>query len=1181
MILIKENLGKFFRWSIRRLEKWDYEKRPEDESPQFRSLAPKKDKISEVYMNALDFAFKDPSIYNIAVTGPYGSGKSSVLESYFAQREEHKRLGISLAQEENSENKEPAIDEKILNQIIHQISPSHTSASSFYRRENVRWWKLLGLASCWWLAILAILYLLNFRWLLAFSNSVVDDSGWLPTTLSFVTSGTFRVGVIIVFAICLFGVLIWIIRLQITQRVIKRLGFNDVSVDFFPDDNSSIFDRYLGEVIYLLRSSGATAIIFEDLDRFRDSSVFVRLREINSVLNKSNKGNPIHFIYVLRDDMFSVKDRTKYFDFIIPIVPVADNSNAYEHMINMLSVGGKLPNLDEVFVSDVSLYIDEMRTITNIVNEYEVYDSVVQPLNQCKNKMFAIVVYKNLFPDDFALMQYGEGFVPYALSSLVEKIKQAENERLDEEIELLIKAGASDEGDEDSAKTKLDAQLRLLRLEQKEIENSDCFSDIVAVSKSETVSDILDANEDFTIFISAKNFPLAWYLLKNGYINEQYAEYASHFYEHSLKRSDKEYLRASVDGRSLGYDFALKDPEKIFKRRPQVIFQPTSLNFDLFAFLLSSGTQHEMELANQFRIIEHDQIGFLCEFWSTGINRIYFLQQLLDRERASFGKDSVLLEVLEYSQETLLEIVTSALYSLDFSMIAILQKRQKIIDLIEGDEFVIPGNLTKGGQDTLFTNIRLLAVEFSNISSAAPEGIAKYWVYENSAYKLNLVNLTTIAYDILHPPMSEDDFNHRNFTSLISRGETSLLKKIESEMSNYIKCLIDLGVAIRDSEEVALRVLNDSSIDLELRQGYLTLLKTGITSLSSIDDTALQGLAVAQGKIDANEENVLQHFHKEQHLTDGLVIMMNSASPPLDFSSIDFKAYHQDFKANFFRAVIKCNKLDDVRYIDILKSLKMHYKDFSFEEIDEGKVNLLIKARIIRFSKAVLVFLRGHFPSSVLQLVLQNIHPYTSLLKREPSLLAMVEVRGLLNSKTNYQNKLNLLGVISEPISLKGLNVSPSVKRYIIENNFDEEDFQFVLKGFSAEPNSIKRAIVEQMTYTHAIAYLRNEKIYIPSEALSMLVQYGGIRQDDSLHLLAIAVKGYSFSELVKVLNLMSESGFVEALSGYRPRIELSSGGLALAEVLRCKGWISSYKQIAGSGMYRVIGRRSSNLPRV
>ncbi|WP_342585956.1 hypothetical protein [Zhengella mangrovi] len=49
-----------------------------------------------VYSEALDFATADPKVYNIALTGPYGSGKSSIIQS-FLKKHPRSKLHISLA----------------------------------------------------------------------------------------------------------------------------------------------------------------------------------------------------------------------------------------------------------------------------------------------------------------------------------------------------------------------------------------------------------------------------------------------------------------------------------------------------------------------------------------------------------------------------------------------------------------------------------------------------------------------------------------------------------------------------------------------------------------------------------------------------------------------------------------------------------------------------------------------------------------------------------------------------------------------------------------------------------------------------------------------------------------------------------------------------------------------------
>ena len=48
----------------------------------FEKLSPTTDADVKVYQEAFDFVFSNDDVRNIAISGAYGAGKSSVLESY-------------------------------------------------------------------------------------------------------------------------------------------------------------------------------------------------------------------------------------------------------------------------------------------------------------------------------------------------------------------------------------------------------------------------------------------------------------------------------------------------------------------------------------------------------------------------------------------------------------------------------------------------------------------------------------------------------------------------------------------------------------------------------------------------------------------------------------------------------------------------------------------------------------------------------------------------------------------------------------------------------------------------------------------------------------------------------------------------------------------------------------------
>lgn len=111
-----------------------------DKDLRFQKLTPLADADISIYEEAIDYTFQNADIKNVAISGVYGAGKSSVLESYQTKHPEYSFLPISLAhfhdpeQESNAQSmsvKEVVLEGKILNQLIHQIPAENIPQTNF------------------------------------------------------------------------------------------------------------------------------------------------------------------------------------------------------------------------------------------------------------------------------------------------------------------------------------------------------------------------------------------------------------------------------------------------------------------------------------------------------------------------------------------------------------------------------------------------------------------------------------------------------------------------------------------------------------------------------------------------------------------------------------------------------------------------------------------------------------------------------------------------------------------------------------------------------------------------------------------------------------------------------------------------------------------------------------------
>lgn len=191
------------------------------------------------------------------------------------------------------------------------------------------------------------------------------------------------------------------------------------------EDENSIFNHHLDEILYFFQCTTYNVVIIEDLDRFNTTDIFLKLRELNYLLNQSKiVGRKITFIYAIKDDMFADSSRTKFFDYITTVIPVISPFNSKEILRKALIALGHENEVNDDTIKEVAFFIGDMRLLQNIANEYHQYRLRLGCDDAHKidnNKLLALIVYKNYYPNDFALLPKRGGKIYAALCPEIKK----------------------------------------------------------------------------------------------------------------------------------------------------------------------------------------------------------------------------------------------------------------------------------------------------------------------------------------------------------------------------------------------------------------------------------------------------------------------------------------------------------------------------------------------------------------------------------------------------------------------------------------------------------------------------------------------------------------------------------------------------------------------------------------
>ena len=402
----------------------------EKKKNEFTDLAPIDDiENGDEYLKALHWAIKKEKVKNIALAGPYGAGKSSIIDTYLKKHRiiRSKSLRVSMATfvenktDENGNPKKISLEQDeielgILKQLFYKVNYKKIPQSRYRKLHKINWkcvWGYLILIFLTFGVIEFIFFPDTFQMIIA----KIEEAGGKFGLKGMVSNSIF-------FALCVGGLAI----IARTYRlVLFRFKVSEVKlpaetiVKNSEAAGETIFNKNMDEIVYFFEETKYRVVFFEDLDRLENPSIFIHLRELNTLLNNYDgiKGH-IVFVYAIRDDIFTDTDRTKFFEFIIPVIPIINSTNSGEIFLQKLEESKKKGILHEIsqeFILDVSPYIEDMRILQNIYNEFVIYKETIcidQDLKLSDETMMALIIFKNLYPQEFAELQMERGVVKQA-----------------------------------------------------------------------------------------------------------------------------------------------------------------------------------------------------------------------------------------------------------------------------------------------------------------------------------------------------------------------------------------------------------------------------------------------------------------------------------------------------------------------------------------------------------------------------------------------------------------------------------------------------------------------------------------------------------------------------------------------------------------------------------------------
>lgn len=1036
-----------------------------DNSSGYEDFAPKSEiENGEEYIKALHWALKNKEVKNIALAGPYGSGKSSIIRSYLKKHPSTCALNISLAtfgwEKEEYDEFKNEIELGILKQLFYKVDSSKIPQSR-YRKIHKRYYRRF--VSIVTMAVFLFLAVFLFF----FPTTSEDCIDWIIKCGNYnnlSNSGSF----IITSGFGILGILIisYIFQWMATHFKIKEVNIADKATVSDGKEEDSIFDRNMDEIVYFFEETHYDTVFIEDLDRFDSSEIFVKLRELNTILNNYELiKRRIVFVYAIKDNMFKDDERTKFFDFIIPVIPIINSTNSGEKLRDKLKFivqenGISSHNISSSYITLVSPFIGDMRVLTSICNEFVVYKNALCNLHLKDEEMFSIMIFKNLFPADFSELEAEKGIVKEAfidknlfVNNKIEQLKKCNEECLNalEEVEhdILIdlkeikaafmnfltesKGGFSYcrlnnsnysyeqimENDFNLNQFNCDSSAIIYfysanghrnnrTIENMEMEIRNNRKDYIyrfnylrnseGYRKEEIKKEIED-NElsimnlrtfslklllekyDVEEVLSAKvrENKVLVFLLRRGFINENYADYINYFHPNSITSDEMNYIRGIRMEESVGdFSYRIKNVAQVCDRIEDYEFkQVEALNYDVVDYLitkmnsdekciklfegLAQGTNKAIEFIKSY--VERNQnipafIKTLCEYYSAFWRDIY--------NNDSFSEDS------KFKYLSLICLYASIE---DIAQMNNVEYASRISNFITERKDALV-KLSNVSSEKIISIFKRLYFRFVCIDIKGVEHSVLDYIFNEKIYELN-IDMITSFFEYKYPEKVAG-LKVANYTTICEISDDSLMSYVYANFKNYITEIVlgqDINICedIHAVEDILERLYKSNP---EICKAVLD--KENITwdnlydccnCIDSEDDKEAKKAIwdyVLNNKRIAVSWNNFMCYYEGYKLTSELLSWMNEEIEQLmQDSQVD----------NITDEVIKDIIVQDVSPKTFEKLIKkFELKEFTnnLNEFTSEKISIMVKEQYIPFSIERLDEMKDVAPDSVKEYIIYN-----------------------------------------------------------------------------------------------------------------------------------------------------------------------------------------------------------------
>ena len=574
------------------------------------------------------------------------------------------------------------------------------------------------------------------------------------------------------------------------------------------------------------------------------------------------------------------------------------------------------------------------------------------------------------------------------------------------------------------------------------------------------------------------------FFIINGYINENYPDYISLFFESSISRSDKNYAMV-VNGRQMPkFELELTHQGELLSSYLSEDEMSTSsvLNTSMLGYLLQTTDFVKHKQNFLYKICDKSDISveFLAILFNKEVSYLSLLIPILIEQ-----DDTVFDEILddiedEQTTNNYSKIIRYGIDILDTSSYLsekiniFLSQRNDYIDFVMNS---LSENEGRFKQLSLSIQPKFSRLDATNLDLFNWLGEQGFFSIELGIIKAALMGNLLLSLDEL-----EDRLKNAPLTTICDSEINYLVKDFWSEnLSEYIRIILldaDEHTLYSEDEDVYIKVLNVFGSPNSMIERFIDITSTKIKDISKVENEQIRKYLVANSKVYYSWSNVFRYFSESYEDQDdqgvyreidaALIKFLEDGKSDLqatDYIELDVLENEdwQSIKAEFDRHLFLSYQLSNEAYKKVIGITDNNWDNSDLESISQEKIQTLISLEKLSLTSENWEQVKEHASNEVVLAFLVKYH-YTLIYDLDSIELRPEDIEALFCSDEIINQHKQ---VLAESKAINLIVSNDTVRKKIIEIYESERMslpvYDQLLKH--ADSEELKKLLLKQIKY--------------------------------------------------------------------------------------------------------------------